>query len=910
MSSQLEITLQSLLGDAYLIRRELPGAGMSRVFVAYEPALKREVAVKVLPPDLRSLSSVARFRQEIEVTAQLQHPHILPLIGAGGDERLLYYIMPFVAGGSLRDLLAKGVVPMQEATTLSAELLSAVAFAHARGILHRDIKPGNVLVSQGHAVLADFGIARALEAMHEVDAAGSTSVASPEAYRAPERPTGAAADLYAMAVLSYEMLTGNLPRPGISEGAITAGLLEAQHGAAPERVRVFARALARALSRDPDARFATAADFRAAILSADSRRPRVAVIGAAGALAAALAVLWWSSRDDIPSRAAIAPRLAARPAATSAAPAGDPQPIRPPVYADTGRQQVSIAAPPRPDSISVQAHNSYRVALSSAWAGGGALAVEGAARAAIAALESGKLDRRERLLANGVVALARRDYPLACAAFDSALAIREDYDAWMGAGECRQRDSRVIVTGDSASFRSSFYRAALAYVEAARRAPAGESIAFERFPSVAFTEPGRVRTGTTDDGRMYLGRALAIGDSFTFAAFQPGPVRASPGTLGANSRAAVLARELVRPVMLAWSRREPGNARARIRLVELLEAAGNIREAGKDGVTAYDEVEAARRLAVAPRDRLRLAQTHVRILLRAREYERAAHLADSLLETNPSPTAVDAESLVPLAFLTGKAARAAELLELVSGSPSRQIRLADGQFLGLPPAIVRERAAFIAAATLGVCTPEVQAAPARLASMLGAMFPARQTPRGVEGAFLERPLVLAFPCVGADRARVIRGVTNPLAGALLAPDAASRAQWMHRHAAVNAERSATDASYETSESAFGEALAHLAGADTSAALTTLRRVLDAVPALPIMFLNNEVQAGTLTRSMALAAELAHALGKERDAAEWAAGAASLWAHADSPLQPTAKRLRKLADDIMPGGAGSGAPPLP
>src|SRR5688572_37838 len=153
----LEDALQSQLGPAFRIARELPGAGMSRVFVARDIALDRYVAVKVLPPDLHSSSSVARFRVEIEVTTRLQHPHILPVISAGGDERLRWYMMPFVSGGSLRaQINTRQLLPFAHATRIVSELLAAIALAHDLGVVHRDIKPANVLLSEGHAILADF----------------------------------------------------------------------------------------------------------------------------------------------------------------------------------------------------------------------------------------------------------------------------------------------------------------------------------------------------------------------------------------------------------------------------------------------------------------------------------------------------------------------------------------------------------------------------------------------------------------------------------------------------------------------------------------------------------------------------------------------------------------------------------
>ena len=162
---ELPRLLQPLLGEQFRLERELPGAGMSRVFVAHEVELDRRVAVKVLPPELVTSDAIARFRREMQLTAQLQHPHILPVITAGGRDDLLYFVTPYVEGESLRGFLAKGErVSFDAALAMALELLSAATYAHARGIVHRDIKPGNVLLSGRHSILADFGIARALHA--------------------------------------------------------------------------------------------------------------------------------------------------------------------------------------------------------------------------------------------------------------------------------------------------------------------------------------------------------------------------------------------------------------------------------------------------------------------------------------------------------------------------------------------------------------------------------------------------------------------------------------------------------------------------------------------------------------------------------------------------------------------------
>jgi serine/threonine protein kinase len=268
---QSEAAIQQSLGQAYQICRELPGAGMSRVFVAWEPALEREVVVKVLPNDLWSNTSVARFRREILVTAQLLHPNILPVLAAGGDETL-WYVMPYITSGSVaRRLAGPDLLPFEDARRVAGELLAAVAFAHERGIVHRDIKPGNVLLSEGHAILADFGIARVREGIVDADVSAG-SVAAPEAYLAPERPDDEAADLYAVAVLTHEMMTGELPSAGATATEIVQSLVAAHLQVPEDSLRASALVLARALSRDPARRFNTAAQFRSALLEPFLRR--------------------------------------------------------------------------------------------------------------------------------------------------------------------------------------------------------------------------------------------------------------------------------------------------------------------------------------------------------------------------------------------------------------------------------------------------------------------------------------------------------------------------------------------------------------------------------------------------------------------------------------------------------------
>ena len=223
--------LQQALGDAYSLERELGGGGMSRVFVATERALGRQVVVKVLPEEMAGQVSVDRFKREISLAAQLQHPHIVPLLTAGDAGGLPYFTMPFVKGESLRAQIAQhGELPVNEAVRVLREIASALAFAHDAGVVHRDIKPDNVLLSGGSAMVTDFGVAKAVSASTTGGASGITSLGvalGTPAYMSPEQASADPmvdhrADIYAWGILAYELLTGSTPYSGRPPSAMLA----------------------------------------------------------------------------------------------------------------------------------------------------------------------------------------------------------------------------------------------------------------------------------------------------------------------------------------------------------------------------------------------------------------------------------------------------------------------------------------------------------------------------------------------------------------------------------------------------------------------------------------------------------------------------------------------------------------
>ncbi len=210
--------LQSALGAGYRLEEELGGGGMSRVFAALEVELDRRVVVKVLPPEMAAGVNGDRFRREIQLAAQLQHPHIVPLLHAASRGDLAFYTMPLVEGETLRvRLLREGELPVPDAVRLLRDVADALAYAHSRGVVHRDIKPDNILLSGRHAVVTDFGVAKAVGAASGASSLTSLGVAlGTPAYMAPEQAAAEPgvdhrADIYALGAVAYELLTRRPP---------------------------------------------------------------------------------------------------------------------------------------------------------------------------------------------------------------------------------------------------------------------------------------------------------------------------------------------------------------------------------------------------------------------------------------------------------------------------------------------------------------------------------------------------------------------------------------------------------------------------------------------------------------------------------------------------------------------------
>lgn len=311
-------SLGTALSGRYVIERELGRGGMATVFLARDLRHARAVAVKVMMRDLVAPAGAERFLHEIQVAARLTHPHVLGVHDSGEAYGLLYYVMPYVDGETLRARLGReGALPLASAMRLLRELADALAYAHARGVVHRDLKPENVLLSGGHAVVADFGIAKAVAAATQqtgADAPALTatgvSLGTP-AYMAPEqavgdRNTDHRADLYALGVIAYEMLAGAHPFEGrTAQGLVAAHLAEAPAPLGTRRPDVppaLAALVARLLAKEPAARPQSAGevvevlDTASASRAPATRRPRRTVRAVVAALLVVASVAWYAAQ--------------------------------------------------------------------------------------------------------------------------------------------------------------------------------------------------------------------------------------------------------------------------------------------------------------------------------------------------------------------------------------------------------------------------------------------------------------------------------------------------------------------------------------------------------------------------------------------------------------------------------------
>src|SRR5689334_8880081 len=293
---ELVTRLQQALSDRYRIDGEIGAGGMATVFLAQDLRHDRKVALKLLRPELSAVIGAERFLAEIKLTANLQHPHILPLFDSGEADSYLFYVMPFVEGETLRTRLNREKqLPVAEAIRIATEVASALDYAHRHGVVHRDIKPENILLHDGQAMVADFGIALAAsKASGDRMTETGMSLGTPH-YMSPEQAMGereitARSDVYALGAVLYEMLTGDPPFTGSTAQAIVARVVtESPRPLLPQRHTIpphIEAAVLTALEKLPADRFGTASEFAEALATPTYTAPAAAATVATPSVAA------------------------------------------------------------------------------------------------------------------------------------------------------------------------------------------------------------------------------------------------------------------------------------------------------------------------------------------------------------------------------------------------------------------------------------------------------------------------------------------------------------------------------------------------------------------------------------------------------------------------------------------------
>lgn len=307
-------SLRGALAPRYDVEREIGAGGMARVYLAVEQHPHRRVAIKVLDPELSTRLLRERFIREVDLSSNLSHPHIVPIFSAGEAGGLFYYVMPYIEGESLRHrLIRQKRLPLDDAVHIARDVADALAFAHGQGIIHRDIKPENILLSGEHAIVADFGIARAISAAGTMTLTQTGQAIGSPGYMSPEQAMGsmeldARTDVYSLGCVLFEMLAGETPvRREVDRGVHNWAALESSRGLRDAQtgvVRAVKHAISRALAPRPDDRFPSAAEFAAALggaahrtsvptrsLFAGRRGRRIALAGAVVAVAAVAVAL-------------------------------------------------------------------------------------------------------------------------------------------------------------------------------------------------------------------------------------------------------------------------------------------------------------------------------------------------------------------------------------------------------------------------------------------------------------------------------------------------------------------------------------------------------------------------------------------------------------------------------------------
>jgi hypothetical protein len=903
------LSLVTAFRDHYEIIRETGRGGSATVYLARDLKHDRFVAIKVLNPDLGATSG-DRFLREIQVSAGMQHPHILPTYDSGVADGRLYFVMPFVDGGSLRQRLeSASALPIDESLRIARDIGIALQHAHNLGVIHRDVKPENIMFYHGTACLADFGVARAIEEMDPGLTQHGAVVGTP-AYMSPEQYLAVGfdgrSDVYSLACVLYEMIAGARLYAGSSVAEVLAERNKQPPSIRQLRPRIpesVDELLTRGLAQKPEERYRDAQSFVAAIegvlhgvqtpperISAPRRALNTVRQHKFAYSVATVAVVLSAGFAYPPLRHEVT-RLPARLRSDVAAPARR-------VY-DDGKlalEKWDIPAAQKSFALAVAADPNAPVAKlwqAEAFALGRQVGREDFRLAAMHLSKvRTQLRGRDSLLAAGLSWLGMAKPVAACEAYAQAIA-RDSLDvlAWYGMGDCQQYDSTVVADPKSPSgwsFNSSYHSAARAYMRAVTIQPlAHAAFPYNTLTTLLPSDVAYVRFGftTTPPRQTFAAYPSLAGDSVAFIPYPMAQfVSAAPRTLSPTQPDALRRnRDILLTFARQWSAASPRSADAWEGLALAREGRGEITD---DENGAGGPIRRARSLATTPLQGVRLGAFSVRMHVKRGEFAQARALADSLVNawTGRTPLPADvATHLFGLAALTGRVGADASLKTTAWSE-----RMAN---FGIQPALTLAANVYFARAASGVCDDSLRIARAAFERALTSYGAASRRPQ-LRQIAIGRAGALAYPCLrGASHAEL--PAVSQLDRAQRAFESRDRRGARMKLDSITAMRSMMRPGDVALDHTVQEAWLRAAAGDSAGAANHLDLVLEALPTLSAALLRDDAQAAAVSRAMVLRADLAGS----RDPAtsrRWASAALDLLSGADASFGPTLARMRELA----------------
>lgn len=885
-----------IIADRYKVEREIGRGGMATVYLCKDMKDGGMVAVKVLRPELGSAVVVERFLREIEFASELDHPQIPKVLDSGLVGDLPYYVMTYIDGESLRAKLDREKqLPLEDAIRILKEVIRPCAFAHARGIVHRDIKPPNILLAKDQVYVLDFGVARAIMASADESLTSTGVAVGTPAYMSPEQALAdhnvdARSDIYSLGCVAYEMIAGIPPFVGATPQSVMARrfiappppLHELRDLIPPE----IEYAVMKSLTKSPADRWQKIEDFGQA-LSADPTSPSIrtqaivlekkkkwygwAIAGTAIAVLAGSAAVWaYSSRDNVESgKLALEgwdiPKAQGAFAKAVSRNASDPS-----ANLWLGQTLMLKGAP-------MSEWAPYILKARDARSG---LSADDAARADALAMF---VDERS---------------PDRCASLRKLASTPDrarprDFASTVALADCIVADRRIIVDKTSPSgysFASSYQEAADLYSGVIARNAMGPAyeILIPRLQQVLLTTKNFGRLGTlVEDSRTFAALPQLIADTLAYIPVSLDGGRALTVEPARLDRAIASNLEKLQSVATSWVRADQANPTAHETLASILEARGQLDGSQTSALASFKAARHAVEQTEGEPDfyyrKLRLANGNVRVLVKLGRFDAAAALADTALGWNSSPASSDTisgltrELQVGLLALTGQISRVIPIDQEEAGES--KVTLPTGEAKTLSADLGADRQRLDDYAAFGVPRDSIVAVSQRIATNLESVVRASEV-NSYRVAILRRPLSLAMDATGTHLLGQLGTTGDLFTDAIVYLDRGDRRTATRLADSLAAFRAGSAPGEITMDAVFQDAWLRAALGDTAKAAQSIDRALGGLSRAPQNLLRNATIPAALVRVMILRADLADAKGDVTVAQRWRNAAKALWGRGD------------------------------